>query len=248
MKDEQLLRYNRQIMLPDIDIDGQQKINDARVLVVGLGGLGSPVALYLASSGVGHLTLLDFDTVDLSNLQRQIIHHTDDIGKLKVSSAKEKLQAINPEIVIATESSKLDQSSMEAYVIDADVVVDCSDNFTTRYALNDLAIKHQKVLVSGAAINLEGQVSVFDFRNDQSPCYRCLYSEGDELAQTCSESGVLGPVVGVVGSLQALETVKVLADIGESLQGRLLVFDARYCEWRSLNLKRDPSCLSCANR
>jgi adenylyltransferase/sulfurtransferase len=248
MDDQNLLRYNRQIMLPQIDIEGQQKLNQAHVLILGLGGLGSPAAMYLATAGVGHLSLVDFDTVDLSNLQRQIIHDTAYLGELKVDSAKQRLKALNPEVKISTYSEKLNAETFEPLLKDVDVVLDCSDNFETRYSLNDLALKNKLPLVSGAAIGVEGQVSVFDFRNEDSPCYRCLYSEGNEVNLSCSENGVLGPVVGIIASMQALEAIKVITDFGKSLCGKLLVFDGNYSEWRSLNIKKDNNCTCAKNK
>jgi len=246
MRDQQLLRYNRQIMLPEIDITGQQALCDAHVMIVGLGGLGSPAAMYLASSGVGKISLLDFDQVELSNLQRQIIHHNSDINKLKVLSAKETLLALNPEIEVFTYSKKLSSNELAALLPNVDILLDCSDNFATRYVLNDLAQQFQLPLVSGAAIGFEGQISVFDFREQNSPCYRCLYSEGEDTDTTCANNGVLGPLVGIIGSMQALEAIKLITKAGKSLTGSLLVFDGLNCEWRKLTFQKDARCLSCS--
>ncbi|MEH6825470.1 MAG: molybdopterin-synthase adenylyltransferase MoeB [Motiliproteus sp.] len=248
MDDQQLLRYSRQIMLPEVDIDGQDKLLGARVLVIGLGGLGSPVALYLAAAGVGHLVLSDFDVVDLSNLQRQIAHRHADIGRLKVESARDQVLALNPQIQVTTLPQCLDGDALLAQVALADVVVDCCDNFVTRFAINHACVQQRKPLVSGAAIRLEGQVSVFDSRNPNSPCYRCLFPDGgDDAALTCADSGVIAPLVGMIGTTQALETLKLLTGFGTSLVGRLLLLDGRHLEWRSLNLARDPGCPECGS-
>ena len=245
MEDEQLLRYSRQIMLPQFDVAGQQRLLDSHVLIIGMGGLGSPVAIYLAAAGVGKLTLVDFDKVDLTNLQRQIVHSTADIGRPKVESARERLLALNPEITVEVIDHKLEGDELLAAVAAADVVVDASDNFATRFQSNDACVQARKPLVSGAAIRMEGQVAVFHNERDDSPCYRCLYRDEGELAQTCSENGVLAPVVGVIGSIQATETIKLLAGMGETLAGRLLLWDAMTMEWRRLKLKKDPACPVC---
>ncbi|MCW8957884.1 MAG: molybdopterin-synthase adenylyltransferase MoeB [Gammaproteobacteria bacterium] len=245
MNDEQLLRYSRQIMLPQLDVAGQQRLLGSHALIIGMGGLGSPVAMYLAAAGVGRLTLVDFDTVDLSNLQRQILHGSDDIGRPKVESAREALAALNPEVVVSTVNRKLEGPALLEAIAGADVVIDASDNFTTRFAINDACVEARKPLVSGAAIRMEGQVSVFHNEREESPCYRCLYRDEGELEQTCSENGVLAPVVGVIGALQATEALKVLAGIGETLGGRLLLWDAMTMEWRSLKLRKDPACPCC---
>ncbi len=247
MNDEQLLRYSRQIMLPAIGIEGQERLLASRVLIVGLGGLGSPVALYLAAAGVGHLTLVDFDRVDLTNLQRQIIHRNEHIGMPKVESARLALQAINPDCRIETIDHMLEGEALRGEVERADLVIDGSDNFTTRFAINDACVATQTALVSGAAIRMEGQIAVFSGRPGD-PCYRCLYGGGAELDETCSANGVLAPLVGIIGSMQALEAIKVLTGAGESLVGRLLLLDALQMEWRSLRLKPDPACPVCAGR
>ena len=246
MHDQQLLRYNRQIMLPEIDIVGQQALANAHVMIIGLGGLGSPAAMYLASSGVGKISLVDFDQVELSNLQRQIIHLSSDIKKLKVHSAKETLLALNPEIEIFTYPKKLSTEELGALLHNVDILLDCSDNFETRYILNDLAQQFQIPLISGAAIGFEGQLAVFDFRERNSPCYRCLYSEGEANNNSCSNNGVLGPLVGIIGSMQALEAIKLIVNIGKSLTGSLLVFDGLTCEWRKLHFHKDSLCISCS--
>ncbi|MFT6914074.1 MAG: molybdopterin/thiamine biosynthesis adenylyltransferase [Motiliproteus sp.] len=249
MDDQQLLRYSRQIMLPEVDIGGQDALLAARVLVIGLGGLGSPVALYLAAAGVGQLVLSDFDSVDLSNLQRQVVHRHADIGRPKVESARDQILALNPGIGVMTLNQRLEGEALLEQVRQADVVVDCSDNFASRFAINSACVRERTPLVSGAAIRLEGQVSVFDSRNPSSPCYRCLFPDGgDDAALTCANSGVIAPLVGMIGSTQALETLKVLTGFGTSLVGRLLLLDARHLEWRSLNLARDPECPECGCR
>ncbi|WP_207802692.1 HesA/MoeB/ThiF family protein [Motiliproteus coralliicola] len=246
MNDSQLLRYSRQIMLPEVDVDGQEKLLAARVLVIGLGGLGSPVALYLAAAGVGELVLSDFDEVDLSNLQRQIAHGQDDIGRPKVESARDQILQINPDVRVTTLNQRLEEQELLDQVAAADVVVDCCDNFVTRFAINEACVRQQTPLVSGAAIRLEGQVNVFDSRNPDSPCYRCLFPDGgDDAALTCADSGVIAPLVGMIGTTQALETLKVITGFGRSLVGRLLLLDAKYLEWRSLNLGKDPDCPVC---
>jgi molybdopterin-synthase adenylyltransferase len=246
MNDQQLLRYSRQIMLPDVDIDGQEKLLAARVLIIGLGGLGSPVAMYLAAAGVGHLILADFDRVDLSNLQRQIAHTTDRIGETKVESAAQTLRALNPEVKITCIPLVLDVDALAVQIANVDVVVDCCDNFTTRFAVNAACVAAKVPLVSGAAIRLEGQVAVFDARNPDGPCYRCLYDEDSEENTSCAANGVLAPLVGIIGSMQALETIKLIVGFGKTLAGKLLVFDARYSQWRELKLPKDPHCPVCA--
>lgn len=246
LNDDQLLRYSRQIMLPEVDLEGQEKLLAAKVLVLGLGGLGSPVAMYLAAAGVGNLVLADFDSVDLSNLQRQIVHTQARIGVNKAESAAQTLRALNPEVHIECITQLLDADSLDALVAAMTLVVDCTDNFATRFALNAACAKAKVPLVSGAAIRLEGQVAVFDFRQQDAPCYRCLYEESEE-DLTCAANGVLAPLVGVVGSMQALEAIKLIVSFGTSLAGKLLVFDARYSQWRELRLSRDPQCPVCAN-
>lgn len=245
LTDQELLRYSRQILLQHVDIDGQLKLKHSKVLIVGLGGLGSPVALYLAAAGVGELHLADFDTVDLTNLQRQIIHDSLTVGQSKVDSAITRLTAINPEVVLIAHRAALDVDSLADAVEGVDLVLDCSDNFATRGAVNAACVAARKPLVSGAAIRLEGQLSVFDPRRAESPCYHCLYGHGSEAELTCSEAGVIGPLVGLVGSLQALEALKLLAGFGDPLVGRLLLIDALTTRFRELRVKRDPGCSVC---
>ncbi|HHJ16604.1 MAG TPA: molybdopterin-synthase adenylyltransferase MoeB [Gammaproteobacteria bacterium] len=247
MDDQQLLRYSRQILLPQIDAAGQQTLLDARVLIIGAGGLGSPAAMYLASAGIGHIVIADDDVVELSNLQRQILHGESDLGRPKVESARDTLRELNPDVTVTTLHTRLDADGLEQQVREADLVLDACDNFTTRFAVNAACVQHGTPLVSGAAIRLEGQLSVFIPRRSDSPCYRCLYREGEEPDQTCTDNGVLAPVVGVIGSLQALEAIKVLLNIGEPLCGRLLIFDALYHEWRNVKLARDPHCPVCGD-
>ncbi|MDB6050371.1 MAG: Molybdopterin biosynthesis protein MoeB [Pseudomonas sp.] len=245
LTDAELLRYSRQILLQHVDIAGQLRLKASRALIVGLGGLGSPVALYLAAAGVGELHLADFDTVDATNLQRQIIHDSHSVGKSKVDSAMKRLSAINPDVKLTAHRSALDADSLAAAVDAVDLVLDCSDNFGTREAVNAACVAAQKPLVSGAAIRLEGQLSVFDSRRADSPCYHCLYGHGSEDELTCSEAGVIGPLVGMVGSLQALEALKLLAGFGEPMVGRLLLIDALTSRFRELRVKRDPACSVC---
>ncbi|WP_313132960.1 molybdopterin-synthase adenylyltransferase MoeB [Stutzerimonas nitrititolerans] len=248
LSDDELLRYSRQILLKQIDIDGQLKLKQSRVLIVGLGGLGSPVALYLAAAGVGELHLADFDTVDATNLHRQILHGTTSVGRTKVDSAIERLKALNPLVKVVPLRTALDADSLGPAVAAVDLVLDCTDNFAIREAVNGACVAAGKPLVSGAAIRLEGQLSVFDPRVASSPCYHCLYGHGSEAELTCSEAGVAGPLVGLVGSLQALEALKLLAGFGEPLVGRLLLIDALSSRFRELKVKRDPACAVCGTR
>ncbi|WP_047535434.1 HesA/MoeB/ThiF family protein [Methylotenera sp. N17] len=246
MNDLQLLRYSRHILLPQIEYDGQDKLTQSHVLIVGAGGLGSPVAMYLAASGVGTLTICDFDAVDLTNLQRQIIHTTQSVGTNKAVSAQQAIFEINPDVLVHTVQQKSTESEMAALVVKADVVVDCSDNFATRYALNRLCFQHKTPLVSGAAIRFEGQITVFDFRHAASPCYHCLYPDtGSDQEMRCADNGVFAPLVGMIGTAQAAEALKLLLNIGESLQGRLLLLDALTAEWRTIKLARDAACTVC---
>ena len=244
MNDAQLLRYSRQIMLPGFGIEGQQRLLDARVLVVGLGGLGSPVALYLAAAGVGHLLLADFDAVDLSNLQRQLLHSSAHVGRNKVDSAIETLRALNPDVRLEPVKGSLAGKALAELARRVDLIIDCSDNFSTRFAINTACFESGIPLVSGAAIRAEGQVSVFSGRRD-GPCYQCLYPSQGAAEETCARNGVLAPVVGIIGSIQATEAIKVLTGLGEPLFGRLLLLDALRMEWRSVRLTADPACPVC---
>ncbi|MEH6503283.1 MAG: molybdopterin-synthase adenylyltransferase MoeB [Cycloclasticus sp.] len=246
MNDEQLLRYSRQIMLPSIDIEGQQSLLDSRALIIGMGGLGSPVGLYLAAAGVGQLVISDFDDVDLSNLQRQIAHTTNSIGQSKVASAKQTFEAINPLIDVIAINEKLIGDALLDQVRQADIVIDCCDNFETRFAINDACFAAKTPLVSGAAIRFEGQISVFDSRDERCPCYNCLYPREGAVAQSCSENGVIAPITGIIGSMQALEAIKVLTGVGESLQGRVLLLDGLSMQWQNMQLPRNPNCPTCS--
>lgn len=248
MKDEQLLRYARHLMLPDIDVAGQEKLLAAKVLIVGMGGLGSPVALYLAASGVGQLVLCDYDEVELSNLQRQIVHRTANLGEAKVASAAGNLTALNPDVSIRTVNSKLTQQQLQKEIAAADIVVDCTDNFDIRFAINRTCLATGTKLVSGAAIRMEGQLMVVDPQNPASPCYQCLYGEDASQPLSCADTGIAAPVVGVIGTLQALETIKLIIGLGETLVGHLLTFDAKFTEFRKLNLARNPNCPACGRQ
>ena len=247
MNEEQLLRYSRQMMLPEIDAEGQLRLGAAKVLIIGLGGLGSPASIYLTTGGVGHLTLLDFDQVDLSNLQRQIVHGESDLERLKVESARDHLHNLNAETSIDIIADKLDEEALNQLIAQHDVVLDCSDNFSTRFAINRACHEHRIPLVSAAAIRFEAQVSVFDARNHDSPCYRCLYNEDNHTDQTCTANGVIAPLLGIIGSIQALEAMKLIMNIGQPLTGRLLLFDAMTMEWHSAKLNRDPQCPVCGD-
>lgn len=245
MDDNDLLRYSRQIMLPAFGIEGQEALHAARVLVVGLGGLGSPVAMYLAAAGVGTLVLADFDRVELTNLQRQILHTSDRIGLPKVDSARRGLAALNPHVRIEGYSGRVDEDSLPELVAGADVVVDGCDNFATRFAVNLACMRGGVPLVSGAAIRTEGQVAVFPSKPG-GPCYRCLYPGTGEEDTACAANGVLGPVVGIVGSIQAMEVIKLITGLGEPLSGRLLLIDAMSMAFRSVRITPDPLCPVCA--
>ena len=245
MNDEQLLRYSRQIMLPEIDAGGQLKLAEASILIVGLGGLGSSASIYLAAAGAGELVLVDFDRVDLSNLQRQILHSTADIGKLKTESAEDHLRAINPEVKLRLVDHALEGDELIKVMESVDVVVDASDNFSTRFALNAASVKTRTPLVSAAAIRFEAQISVFDPRDPDSPCYHCLYGDDVQAEETCTANGVISPLLGIIGSIQALEAMKLIMGIGQTLQGKLLLFDALNMEWHETRLPRDPLCPVC---
>jgi len=246
MDDNQLLRYSRQILLPQVDVEGQQKLLNARVLIIGLGGLGSPAALYLAAAGIGCLALNDFDAVDLTNLQRQIVHDTDNIGLTKVESAKQTLLRINPEIHIDTIGHRLEGEDLELELAASDVVLDCTDNFATRFAINHASVFTHTPLVSGAVIRFEGQISVFTPGFENSPCYNCLYPDQGELGDSCVRNGVIAPLPGIIGAMQALEAIKLILGIGQSLRGKLLLLDALTMEWNRMNLKKNPQCPTCS--
>jgi molybdopterin/thiamine biosynthesis adenylyltransferase len=248
MNDELLLRYSRQILLPQIDIWGQQQLIQAKVLIVGAGGLGCPAAMYLAAAGVGCLTIADPDQVEISNLQRQIAHTTYDLGKPKALSTQETLYALNPHVQVKPLCQRLEGEALTLQVEQVDLVLDCSDNFATRFALNRACVTTRTPLVSGAAIRFEGQVAVFDPRREDSPCYNCLYPEREELAERCSEAGIIAPLTGIIGSIQALEAIKLLLGIGQPLTGYLLLVDALTMEWSRLTLPRHPDCPTCGQR
>lgn len=246
MDDQQRLRYSRHLLLNEFGEDAQERLLASHALVIGAGGLGSPALLYLASSGFGRITVCDGDRVDLTNLQRQVVHRIDSIGEPKARSAARTLAAINPEVRVEALEERADEARIAELVRGADVVLDCSDNFATRHALNRACVEHRKPLVSGAAIRFDAQVTVFDLRKKDAPCYACLYAEDGEVEEVqCSQLGVFAPLTGVVGALQAMEAVKLLAGAGEPLAGRLLLLDAKRAEWRTVRVKKDPSCPVC---
>ncbi|PKO89090.1 MAG: molybdopterin biosynthesis protein MoeB [Betaproteobacteria bacterium HGW-Betaproteobacteria-12] len=246
MTDEQLLRYSRHILLDALGIEGQARILATHALIIGAGGLGSPAALYLASAGVGKITLVDDDNVDFTNLQRQILHTQARVGMAKAESGRQALSAINPEIAIIPLQQRLSGTALDALVATADIVLDCSDNFATRHAINRACVHHRKPLVSGAAIRFDGQISVYDLRRDEAPCYHCLFPEGEDVEEVrCAVMGVFAPLTGIIGTMQAAESLKLAAGIGESLSGRLLLLDSLEMEWRSVRFKKDPACAVC---
>jgi molybdopterin-synthase adenylyltransferase len=249
VNDEQLLRYSRHILLDEIGIEGQRKLLASHALIIGAGGLGSPVALYLGTAGVGRITICDHDTVDLTNLQRQIAHNLARVGTPKATSAQASIAAINPDVQVTPLIERADAAGLDALVADADVVIDCSDNFKTRHAVNAACVKHRKPLVSGAAIGFDGQISVYDKRNAEAPCYACLFppdAAHEEVA--CATMGVFAPLVGIIGTMQAAEALKLLAGIGSSLAGRLQMLDARTMEWNEIRLGRQAQCAVCGGR
>ncbi len=246
MTDDQLLRYSRHILLDDIGIEGQTKLLQSHALVIGAGGLGSPVALYLGTAGVGRLTLVDHDTVDVTNLQRQIAHNRSRVGQPKAASARASIAAINPDPLVRAVQRRADAALLDELLAEADVVLDCSDNFATRHAVNAACVKHRKPLVSGAAIGFDGQISVYDIRTEGAPCYGCLFPPGvafEEVA--CATLGVFAPLVGIIGTMQAAEALKLLAGIGTPLAGRLLMLDARSMHWDEVRIARQAGCPVC---
>jgi molybdopterin-synthase adenylyltransferase len=246
MTDDQLLRYSRHILLPEIGIEGQQRLLQARVLLIGAGGLGSPIALYLASAGVGRITLCDGDKVDLTNLQRQIVHRTEAVGTDKTQSARATLASINAEVEVVALTERVADKRISELTADADVVIDASDNFATRHAINRACVEHRKPLVSGAAVRFDGQVAVFDMRRDDAPCYACLFPEaGENEDMPCAIMGVFAPITGIVGTIQAAEALKLVLATGEPLNGRLLLIDALTMDVRMIRLKKDPACAVC---
>jgi len=249
MNDDQLLRYSRHILLDALGIEGQQRLLDAHALVIGAGGLGSPVALYLATAGVGTITIVDGDTVDLTNLQRQIAHDLSRVGQPKAASAAQTMHAINPEVRVHALHERADAQRLNALVAQADVVIDCSDNFVTRQAVNAACVAHARPLVSGAAIGFDGQISVYDTRDAERPCYACLFPPDAAFEEVrCATMGVFAPLVGIIGSMQAAEALKLLAGVGSSLAGRLQMLDARSMEWTEIALSRAAGCAVCVQR
>jgi molybdopterin-synthase adenylyltransferase len=248
LNDAQLLRYSRHILLDELGIEGQQRLLGSHALIIGAGGLGSPVALYLGSAGVGHITVVDHDTVDATNLQRQIAHTLLDVGKPKAQSIQEAIAAINPDVEVTVITQRANDALLHALVQQADVVLDCTDNFATRHAINRACVKHCKPLVSGAAIRFDGQVTVYDSRDAQAPCYACVFPETNTLEEAqCATMGVFAPLVGIIGSVQAAEALKLLTGVGQALTGRLLMLDARSMTWSEIKVPRDPSCRVCGN-
>ncbi|HKB53499.1 MAG TPA: molybdopterin-synthase adenylyltransferase MoeB [Ramlibacter sp.] len=249
MTDEQLLRYSRHILLEEIGVDGQERLLARHALVIGAGGLGSPVALYLGTAGVRRITLVDNDVVDLTNLQRQLAHTLARIGVPKAQSAREAIAAINPEPQVSAINARADAALLETLVPPADVVIDCSDNFSTRHAVNAACVRHGKPLVSGAAIRFDGQVSVYDMRDGESPCYACLFAPDQEFEETrCATMGVFAPLVGIIGAIEAAEALKILSGAGTSMAGRLQMLDARRMEWHEVRVSRNPQCPVCRDR
>ncbi len=249
MDDQQLLRYSRHILLDALGVEGQERILEAHALIVGAGGLGSPAALYLASAGVGRLTLVDGDTVDFTNLQRQILHTAERVGQPKVESGRTALAAINPTVTVETVNARLEGEALDRQVAAADVVLDCTDNFATRHAINQACVAHRKPLVSGAAIRFDGQVSVFDLRQEKAPCYHCLFPQGEDVEETrCAVMGVFAPLTGIVGAMQAAEALKIVANIGDTLTGRLLLLDVLAMQWRTVKFGKDPACAVCGKK
>jgi molybdopterin-synthase adenylyltransferase len=249
LSDEQLLRYSRHILLEELGVEGQRRILDAHVLVIGAGGLGSPVALYLGTAGIGRLTIVDHDIVDLTNLQRQIAHRLSRVGQAKVDSAALSIAEINPEVQVQALRERVEGERLAQLVAEADVVVDCSDNFATRHAVNRACVEHRKPLVSGAAIGFDGQISVYDTRAAEAPCYACLFPPAAAFEEVrCATMGVFAPLVGIIGAMQAAETLKLIAGVGSSLAGRLQMLDARTMEWSEVRLPRHADCPVCGSR
>ena len=249
MTDDQLLRYSRHILLDEVGVEGQQKLLESHALVIGAGGLGSPVALYLATAGVGRITLVDHDAVDLTNLQRQIAHNLERVGRPKAESARDAIAAINPDVLVRPLVMKAGPQELDELVPRADVVIDCTDNFATRHMINAACVAHRKPLVLGAAIRFDGQVSVFDTRSPQAPCYACVFPPDQDLEEArCATMGVFAPLVGIIGAMQASEALRLLVGVGSSLAGRLQMLDARSMEWSEVRARRDPACRVCGAR
>lgn len=249
MNDTQLLRYSRHILLDEVGIEGQEKFLGSHVLIVGAGGLGSPVALYLGSAGVGHMTVVDHDTVDVTNLQRQIAHSLTSVGQFKAESIRQAIADINPDVKVTVVKQRADATLLDPLVAQVDLVVDCTDNFATRHAINRAAVRYQKPLVSGAAIRFDGQVAVYDTRQPSSPCYACVFPESAHVEEAqCATMGVFAPLVGIIGSVQAAEALKVLCGTGEPLTGRMLMLDGNNMSWNEVGIPRDPHCTVCGER
>ena len=247
MRDDQLLRYSRHILLDEWGVEGQERVSQSHALIVGAGGLGSPTALYLASAGVGHITLIDHDVVDVSNLQRQIAHTQDRVGQLKVESLKKAMTQINPEVQVECIAQRADFVLLNQHVAMADVVLDCTDNFETRHAINLACVQHNKPLVSGSALRMDGQVAVYDIRQNHAPCYACVFPPTQQFEETrCATMGVLAPLVGIIGSLQATEALKILSGMGASTVGQLILFNAKFMEWQTLQTHRHAHCPVCS--
>lgn len=247
MRDDQLLRYSRHILLNEWGVDGQERVSQSHALVVGAGGLGSPAALYLASAGVGQITLIDHDVVDVTNLQRQIAHTQDRVGQLKVESLKKAIEQINPEVQVQCIAQRADSVLLNQHVALADVILDCTDNFETRHAINLACVQHNKPLVSGSALRMDGQIAVYDIRQSQAPCYACVFPPTQQFEETrCATMGVLAPLVGIIGSLQATEALKILSGMGASLTGQLILFNAQFMEWQTLQTHRHVQCPVCS--
>jgi molybdopterin/thiamine biosynthesis adenylyltransferase len=247
MRDDQLLRYSRHILLDEWGVEGQERVSQSQALIVGAGGLGSPTALYLASAGVGHITLIDHDVVDVSNLQRQIAHTQDRVGQLKVESLKKAMTQINPEVQVECIAQRADSVLLNQHVAMADVVLDCTDNFETRHAINLACVQHNKPLVSGSALRMDGQVAVYDIRQNHAPCYACVFPPTQQFEETrCATMGVLAPLVGIIGSLQATEALKILSGMGASAVGQLILFNAKFMEWQTLQTHRHAHCPVCS--
>lgn len=248
MTDDQLLRYSRHILLDEIGIEGQDALLMAQVLIIGAGGLGSPVALYLGSAGVGHITLADHDRVDATNLQRQIAHTLGRVGEFKAESARQAIAAINPDVKVTPVTQRAEGALLDSLVAEADLVLDCTDNFATRHAINRACVKHRKPLVSGAAIRFDGQVAVFDAGDAQSPCYACVFPESELMEEAlCATMGVFAPMVGIIGSTQAAEALKLICGVGDALTGRLLMLDGKRMEWSEMKLARNTACTVCGS-
>ena len=247
MRDDQLLRYSRHILLNEWGVEGQEKVSQSHALIVGAGGLGSPAAMYLASAGVGQITLIDHDVVDVTNLQRQIAHTQERVGQYKVDSLQQAIAQLNPEVKVQTLALRADAALLQQHVAQADVVLDCTDNFATRHAINQACVQHAKPLVSGAALRMDGQVAVYDVRQNHAPCYACVFPESQEFEETrCATLGVLAPLVGIIGSLQATEALKILSGMGASLAGQLILLNAHFMEWQTLQTQRDMQCRVCS--